>query len=199
MGERLAIHVARGIRNDDGYLLWVTTYDAWAERGWHVRRGGVASWCHQTRRQTMTETTIAARHGSYLMPSLAHATVADAMHPGIHSCTRDTPLTEIARLMATQHVHCVAVTDGGEGLVWGIVSDLDLLRAGIKPGAELTAGELTGQPLASVRSTMPLREAAGRMLDHGASHVVVIDPLTERPVGILSTLDIAGVLAWGEA
>jgi hypothetical protein len=36
------------------------------------------------------------------------------------------------------------------------------------------------------------------MLTHGSSHVLGIDPETRRPVGILSTLDIAGVLAWGE-
>jgi hypothetical protein len=36
------------------------------------------------------------------------------------------------------------------------------------------------------------------MLTHSSSHVVAVDPETRRPVGILSTLDIAGVLAWGE-
>jgi CBS domain-containing protein len=36
------------------------------------------------------------------------------------------------------------------------------------------------------------------MLTHGVSHLVVIEAESERPVGILSTLDIAGVLAWGE-
>ena len=37
------------------------------------------------------------------------------------------------------------------------------------------------------------------MLTQGATHVVVMDPELQRPTGILSTLDIAGVLAWGEA
>jgi hypothetical protein len=37
------------------------------------------------------------------------------------------------------------------------------------------------------------------MLAHGASHVVVIDPNAEQPMGLLSTLDFAGILAWGEA
>jgi CBS domain-containing protein len=32
------------------------------------------------------------------------------------------------------------------------------------------------------------------MLTHNVSHVVVIDPDAGRPVGILSTLDIAGAL-----
>lgn len=147
----------------------------------------------------MGDTTIMARHGSYLMPSLAHATVADAMHPGLHSCAPDAPLTEVARMMASNHVHCIAVTGHGDALVWGIVSDLDLLRAGISSGPESTAGDLAAQPVPNVQTTTPLREAAELMLRHGSTHVIVIDPLTERPVGILSTLDIAGVLAWGEA
>jgi hypothetical protein len=36
------------------------------------------------------------------------------------------------------------------------------------------------------------------MLTNSATHiVVVVDPEMQRPIGILSTLDIAGVLAWG--
>ena len=35
------------------------------------------------------------------------------------------------------------------------------------------------------------------MLKLGAFHVLVVDPLRQRPLGVLSTLDIAGVHAWG--
>jgi hypothetical protein len=37
------------------------------------------------------------------------------------------------------------------------------------------------------------------MLSSEVSHLVVIQPGTQRPIGILSTADIAGVLGWGEA
>jgi CBS domain-containing protein len=37
------------------------------------------------------------------------------------------------------------------------------------------------------------------MLTHRVSHLVVTDAEAGRPIGILSTLDLAGVLAWGEA
>jgi len=87
----------------------------------------------------------------------------------------------------------------GEKLVWGIISDSDLLRTGIRTGADQPAGALALQPIISVEPTMALREAGELMLTHGATHVVVIDPEIQRPIGILSTLDIAGVLAWGEA
>jgi CBS domain-containing protein len=46
---------------------------------------------------------------------------------------------------------------------------------------------------------MPLRDAVQEMLAHRVSHVIVADPAAQRPVGVLSTLDVAGVLAWGEA
>lgn len=142
--------------------------------------------------------------GSYLMPSLRHATVADAMHPGIVACPPDAGLTDIARLMATHHVHCVAVMaiahdDGAEHFVWGLVSDLDVLRAGIHLGPDSSARALALEPIISVVPATPLREAGELMLRHGVSHLVVVDPDTQRPTGVLSTLDIAGVLAWGEA
>jgi hypothetical protein len=36
------------------------------------------------------------------------------------------------------------------------------------------------------------------MLAKATSHVVAVNPESNAAVGILSTLDIAGVLAWGE-
>lgn len=152
----------------------------------------------------MSATNIQSHHGSYLMPSLDHATVADAMHPGILSCHADASLTDVARMMATHHVHSIAVMDSSPGddsesLVWSVISDFDLLRAGIRTGAEESAGALARQPVVTVKSSMRLREAGELMLAHGALHVVVVAGDPARPVGILSTLDVAGVLAWGEA
>ncbi len=153
----------------------------------------------------MSATTPQPDHGSYLMPSLAHATVADAMHPGIMACDPDASLTEVARMMASHHIHSVVVMGlsqnrpGGESLVWGIISDLDLIRAGIGSGPEQTASALALAPVVSAEPAMPLREAAELMLTHGSPHILVIDPASQRPLGNLSTLDIAGILAWGEA
>ena len=141
--------------------------------------------------------------GSYLMPSLDHATVADAMHPGILGCDPDTTLSEVAQIMATHHVHCVAVIgishEEPECGVWGVISDLDLLRAGIRDRDGTTARSLAEQPLVTVEPNVPLREAGELMLAHRVSHLVVIQTGTDRPIGILSTADVAGVIAWGEA
>ena len=151
----------------------------------------------------MPESTALPSHGSYLLPHLEHATVADAMHPGILSCEREATVADVARMMSTHHVHCVVVGGAGEGdavhpMVWGMVSDLDLVRAGVHPDAPETAVELAQRSVATVSTPAPLRDAAELMLTHGTSHVVAVSPDSGRPVGILSTLDIAGVLGWGE-
>jgi CBS domain-containing protein len=148
-------------------------------------------------------TELQPQHGSYLMPSLEHATVADAMHPGILSCEPDTSLSEVARTMATYHVHSVVVIgvshEEPECGVWAIISDLDLLDAGLRGAEGQTARSIAKQPVISVEPSMPLREGAEMMLEHRVTHLVVVEPGTQRPVGVLSTLDVAGVLAWGEA
>ena len=151
----------------------------------------------------MSESSVVHIHGSYLLPRFDHATVADAMHPGILSCEPDATLTEVARMMSTHHVHCIMVRGAAGGPtdetpLWGIVSDLDLLRAGVRPDSPETAADLAVDSVIRVDTTSPLRDAAQLMIAEGARHVVAVNPTTKRPVGILSTLDIAGVLGWGE-
>ncbi|MGO9883445.1 MAG: cyclic nucleotide-binding/CBS domain-containing protein [Solirubrobacteraceae bacterium] len=144
------------------------------------------------------------RSGSYLMPALEHATVADAMSLGVMTCDPQTTAVEVARMMATHHIHCLAVmgvtrSGAGESLAWGLVSDLNLVDAATGERPELTARTMADQAIISVEPDMPLQEAGRLMAANRASHVLVIDPETQHPVGVLSTLDIAGIVAWGEA
>src|SRR3974390_304223 len=89
--------------------------------------------------------------GSYLMPSLQHATVSDAMHPGILACEPDASLTEVAQAMATHHVHCIAVVgishEEPQCGVWSVISDLDLVSAGIRDVKAQSARAIAQQPL----------------------------------------------------
>jgi CBS domain-containing protein len=151
----------------------------------------------------MSETSVVPSHGSYLLPHFEHATVGDAMHPGILSCAADATLTEVARTMSTHHVHCIVVKgtaedEAGGSPVWGIISDLDLLRACMRPDAPDTVAALARKPVVRLETSAALRDAAELMLTKQTSHIVAVNPETNRPVGILSTLDIAGVFAWGE-
>jgi CBS domain-containing protein len=151
----------------------------------------------------MPESSALPSHGSYLLPHFEHATVADAMHPGILSCGAEATLTEVARIMSTHHVHCIVVRgtaedEADESPVWGIISDFDVLGAGLGSDAPETAAALARRSVIRVETTAALRDAAQLMMTEGTGHVVAVNPQTGHPVGILSTLDIAGVLAWGE-
>jgi CBS domain-containing protein len=122
------------------------------------------------------------------------------MHPGILSCDAEASLTDVARLMSSHHVHCIVVArptdgEGEDAPAWGIISDLDLVTASLRADRPDTAARLAQHPALEVETTAALRDAAELMLSRGSSHVVAVTPDTRRPVGILSTLDIAGVLA----
>ena len=134
-------------------------------------------------------------------PSFDHATVADVMRPGVLSCAPDVPARSVARMMATHGFHAVVVTgipDAGardEPVLWGIVSDVDLLRMARPRDEPLTARELGATEALTVAPECPLPEAVRLMDEHRVRHVVVVDG--RRPVGMLSALDVAGALAWG--
>lgn len=60
--------------------------------------------------------------GSWLSPALEHARVAGAMRPGVIACSPDATLRTAARMMASNHVHSVVVTAGGDAPV-GVVTE----------------------------------------------------------------------------
>ena len=127
--------------------------------------------------------------------------VAEAMHPGVLTCPLETSLRDVARMMALYSIHAVVVygedTDDidGPGL-WGVVSDLDLVRAAV-PGRleDLTARGTAVTPAVTIGPADTLQHAAQLMSEHDVSHVIVVDRGTARPIGVLSTLDIARALS----
>jgi CBS domain-containing protein len=135
--------------------------------------------------------------------TLGEAKVSDVIHRGIVTCPRDTPLSAVARSMAERRIHCVAVAsvDGtsgrGEDVAWGLIEDLDLVVA-------LHRGALAA-PAATVAETAPvalpegasLDRAAALMVEHDTRHVVAVAP-SGLPRGMVSTLDVALILAWSK-
>ena len=77
------------------------------------------------------------------------------------------------------------------------MSDLDLAAAASEDVAKRTVREVAGSELVTVRANESLARAAQLMTEHQAPHLVVVQPSSGHPVGVLSTLDLAGVLAWG--
>jgi CBS domain-containing protein len=120
--------------------------------------------------------------------------VSDAMTLGIIACSPDTPLREVAALMAEHNVHAVYVNDDDAGADWALVSDLDLVAAWPVLD-DRTAGNSAVTPLVSIGAEDSLERAAQLMMETGSTHLAVVARTTGRPVGVLSTLDIARALA----
>ena len=130
------------------------------------------------------------------------ATVANAMSRGVISVPPETPLRVVARMMATFRVHAIFVfehtdEDDEAPRLWAVVSDLDLVAAAQLDLDRQTAGATAVTPLVTVSANRPMAAAAGLMAQHGIAHLAVTDPATRRPIGVISTLDIAQAVAAG--
>ncbi len=147
-------------------------------------------------------TTTPKKSRSRAVLPFEEATVGDAMSRGVISCAPETPLRTVARMMTTYGVHAVLVfqhrdEDDEDFQLWGLVSDLDLVAAARADIERRTAGGTSVAPLVTVDIDAPLERAAQLMAEYGNAHLAVIDSETERPVGVISTLDIARAIAAG--
>lgn len=136
-----------------------------------------------------------------MFPALQQLRVIDAMHLGLISCSLDASLRTVSRMMATYRVHAILVTAHGEealpgGGPWGVVSDAELIRAAEAGDLdEQQARSIASTPVLAVATNDELARAAKLMVEHEVTHLIVIERHTGRPVGVLSTLDIARALA----
>jgi CBS domain-containing protein len=128
------------------------------------------------------------------------ATVSDAMSHGVISCRPETPLRVVARMMATYGVHAIFVFEHAEEddeapQLWAVVSDLDLVAATRLDLDMLTAGASAVTPLVSVAADSSIAQAGDLMAQYGIAHLAVTDPDSGRPIGVVSSLDIARAIA----
>lgn len=133
---------------------------------------------------------------------LDRETVADVMHHGLVTCDVHSPLSAVARMMAANRIHCVVVRNEaaswteapGAGL-WGVVSDLDLVRILVTEGVlGRTAGQSATTPALVVNGHDSIRKAAELMAERKLTHLVVVDHAA-KPVGVVSTLDVARAIS----
>ena len=130
---------------------------------------------------------------------LEGTSVEDTMSRGVLSCPLETPLRTVAEMMATHRVHCIVgfgdVTED-DTQIWGLISDLDLIKVAAYEGLEgREAGGATSAEVVTISPRDSLLKAAQLMSGHHITHLLVLDEGADRPVGVLSTLDLARVLA----
>jgi len=137
---------------------------------------------------------------SITAPAFSRDRVADVMSPGVLSCAPETPLRTAARMMATYSVHAIFVfasreeSDGSEQF-WTVLTDLDLIEASLPDLERRTAGGTAHEHVVTVEADAPIERAALLMSQHRTTHLVVVSPETGRPVGVVSSLDLARAIA----
>src|SRR5689334_5858868 len=88
----------------------------------------------------MADMEIITARGSSLAPSFAHAQVSDVMRHGVISCEPEASLRDVARIMASYHIHAVVVTLRDD--VWGVISSADLLQVAGTERERSNAGDV---------------------------------------------------------
>jgi CBS domain-containing protein len=143
-------------------------------------------------------TTLQPFHHYYVGPEFDHARVHDVMRVGVVTCRPDTSLRDACRIIVSYQIHSLLVgeSESGEG-PWGILTDLDIAAAAGSDLSEQTAGDVASRDLVTVPANETLANATKLMADRRCSHLLAVQPETGRPVGVISALSIAAVLAAG--
>jgi CBS domain-containing protein len=145
----------------------------------------------------MSATTVSEH--TYIGPAFADAKVYDAMSVGVVTCRPDTSLADAARIMASYPIHCLIVAgpeSGRHARTWTAIDALDVARAEAD-GRAATVGEIATADVVTIDSNAPLSVAARLMAERRISHLVAVQPGTDRPVGVIGASGLTAVLAWG--
>lgn len=123
--------------------------------------------------------------------------VAEIASQGVIGCLPGETLLDAAGVMSAARVHALVI-DAPEtaGRAFAVLSDQDLLDAvalGRDPAGE-DVGRVAGTEPVTIDADATIREAAARMREHEVSHLFVVDPVSGKPQGVVSSLDIARVL-----
>ena len=143
--------------------------------------------------------TLQPYHHYYVGPEFEHARVHDVMRVGVVSCQPETSLRDVARIVVGYQIHSLLVRDAGShDAPFGILTDLDLAKAASADMSELTAGDLASSEPITVPANESLAGAAKLMAEHQCTHLLATQPETGKPVGVISALGIASVIAAGQ-
>lgn len=128
----------------------------------------------------------------------SQALVRDLMSPHVATCTRDTPIPQVARQMSDLDVSALVVVDEN-GLLEGILSRTDLatLRAHEEYWQGLRAEHVMVSSVVCVSPDTPVTEALALLLARKIHRLVVVEnPATRsKPVGIFSITDVVRDMA----
>lgn len=109
-------------------------------------------------------------------------------------CDDQTPLSAVARVMATTGIHCVLVEHDAATSArgWAILSDIE--AAGPLRYARAIAAEAATSDFVTVDADAPLERAAAVMAEHETNRLVVVRGPSRRPIGVISAPELVMAL-----
>jgi signal-transduction protein with cAMP-binding, CBS, and nucleotidyltransferase domain len=119
--------------------------------------------------------------------------VTDVMHAGCIAVPAAAPLALAARAMEQHGTH--AVLAQGEDGPLGWVTSRGVLHNHPRQWNDATAGDAITEAIASVPSTATVQDAVTALLAAGSSHVLVQNPGSRVPAGVVSETDLVVLLA----
>lgn len=140
-----------------------------------------------------TETIPVRTHGRQ------NKTVADVMHRGVVTCTLDTPIPQVARLLTQQDVSALPVVDK-DGFLVGILTRTDLvaLRAHEDYWREMLAEHVMVHTVHTITPEETVAEASRRMTEHKIHRLIVVEIVgaeRSKPIGVISQSDVVRDMA----
>lgn len=130
------------------------------------------------------------------MSNETQSTVGDVMHAPVITCHPEATLRTVAGILAEHRIHAVVVASEREDAAIAVVTDRDVVWSHSHGDLDdVNARDAASEPTVTVRAGADLRRATELMAHFGTSHVVVTENGCARPVGILSSLDVAGAAA----
>lgn len=115
--------------------------------------------------------------------------VEEIMVEPVVTCPATSALDQVVERMLADRIGSVVVTD--EGSPWGIITETDVLLAGLKTDrcfSDIPAEPVASSPLVTVSPDTTVRMAASRMLEEGIKKLPVREDLDL--VGIVTKSDI---------
>jgi len=120
--------------------------------------------------------------------------VREIMSKDLVCCGPESPLTDVARLMADHNCGEIPVVDRGDsGKPVGVITDRDITCRTVARGRnplELTAGDCMSSPVITVTTETALEDCCRTMEEHQVRRLPVVDA-SGACLGMVSQADIA--------
>ena len=121
--------------------------------------------------------------------------VASIMRHGVVSIAEDASLTGVTRAMGDHRVHAILVEERSTGRPVGWVKAETLLSWMNMDEAWAHAHEAITEPVTTIRPDATVREAMAALSRHGTSRLLVCSEGSRAGEGVLTPLDVVGLIA----